>query len=84
MRALSFAVDDAETVRDEVAGELIEVGAKVQVIPGGSPEHESATACVNPLSALSDTVVDPDCPGDTLSDAGTSEKEKSGGGKWIV
>ena len=84
MRVLRLAFDDAETVRDEVAGELIEVGAKVQLIPGGSPEHESATACVNPLSALSATIVDSACPGDTLSDAGVSETEKSGGGKWIV
>jgi hypothetical protein len=84
LRTLTLEVDDAETVRMEFTGEVTETGEKLQLTPAGKPEQESDTLWANPFSALTATVVDADCPGDTLSNAGASEREKSGGGKLIM
>lgn len=52
-------------------------GAKVQVVPAGSPEHANVTLELNPFCGATEIVVVPFVPDATVSEVGDAEIEKS-------
>src|ERR1700722_9880876 len=54
------------------------VGLKAQVEVEGCPEQESVTISEKPFSGAMEMVIVPNCPGDTVTEAGFAVTEKSG------
>jgi hypothetical protein len=71
-------VVDTESAAEVVPGSVIVCGEKLHDEPAGSPEQLNETAELNPFTGVTNIVVAPLSPADTVADAGDAATLKSG------
>jgi hypothetical protein len=79
VEAFNVSIDEAGAPDGVTVG-----GEKLHEVPEGNPEHVNETAELNPLTGVTETMLELLCPAITETDVGELATEKSGVGELMV